>query len=351
MLRLNLVRLGIQGFKVLPRILTVCAFLFAAVLEFVLLLQLAMGPSSFVSGFSWMFWHVIGSALGAAAMSLLLHRLLSRSLPSCMAFCFPLSFCIPFMGLFGGTFALYYGISRSLNMHKEEVYWQFTDNADLPFATPIKREVVDADSRGFSEQLIYSKNYDDLYRKVLAAANIRASLSVDTLKTAIKHPDERIRLTAYQSLDKKVNHLNKEIQRLESASRGEQGQDKSNTWLQIASNYWELLELEKDEPIARKQLLEKAASAARHSITIMRSNRNAHFTLGRISLLQGEYKDASEAFAKSIEHGMPAEKAMPYMAEASFKQRDFREVKRVLKSIDSAFKKYPPLKNVAEYWV
>jgi len=257
---------------------------------------------------------------------------------------------MPLIGTIGCLGALVYGIYNANNRHEEHVYWQFTKNSELPFTAPLERKIGRLDSRGFVEQLSYSKRSDELYKKVLAANNIQNSLSVGALKSAIKHPDERIRLTAYQTLDKKVTHLNRQIQLLEAAARGQGAKDQSNTWLQIASNYWELLTLEKDEPIAREQLLKKASEAAINAVRILPTNRNAHFTLGRIALLQGKERMAGVAFERSIALGMPLEKAMPYRAEAAFQARDFEKVADSINQVDESYKAYPPLCHVAEYW-
>lgn len=326
------------------------AFLIATVIEFFLIVQLAVGTEGVLTGYSWLVWHLLASLVGSVALAMGMHWILGNDIRHNFVLSLSFVFCLPFVGIMGFGIAFVYGANQSINKHTEEVYWQFTNNAELPFTTPLKREIKQADSRGFSEQFAYSTDADSVYKKVLAAATIRTSLSVDALKTAIKHSDERVRLTAYQTLDKKTNHLNHEIQRLETIARAREGMEKANTWLQIASNYWELLEIESDEPVARKQLLEKASRAAMKAIAITPENRNAHFILGRISLLQNDYMMASKAFEESVRHGIPEDKAMPYLAEAAFALRDFTKVRQVLDSIDTAFKKYPPLKNVAEYW-
>jgi tetratricopeptide (TPR) repeat protein len=206
------------------------------------------------------------------------------------------------------------------------------------------------DSRGFSEHLLYSKDDDDLYRKILAVANIRTALSVSTLKQAMKHGDERIRLTAYKTLDKKVSDLNREIQSLEKLVNTGDTTESSNTWLQIASNYWELLTIERGEPVARKQLLKKASEAAIQAVSVLPINRNAHFILGRVSLMQGDTRRAKIALERSMALGMPGDKVLPQLAEAAFMQHDYPKVKELLNRLDPATRAYPPLSHVAEYW-
>ncbi len=349
-----------QVSKVLLSLIASLVFVLLLVVQGVLFSALvtdniAVSQSMLSSVWVWLAVHVLSSLVASAAVAVISLKMfptesVRNRLLGVFVLCGCLSVLLPFVGLLGITLSLGLGMHYSGTRHREDVYWQFTNNAALPFTTPVGRQQGNYDSRGFLEQLMYSVDNAELYRKVLATTNIRASLSVGVLKKAVQHSDEKIRLTAYQTLDRKVTHLNREIQRLENSASKMQDEEKSNTWLQIASNYWELLTLEKDEPVARKQLLDKSEAAAIKAVGIMPENRNAHFTLGRVSLMQGNPDRASIAFKKSISLGMPKEKIIPYLAEAAYGKRDFKEVTRLLDSMDNAFKLYPPLCHVAEYW-
>lgn len=339
-----------EGLSALHKLIASIALVLSLVLQSLLLASLASGKGLVAAPVLWLFAHLILCLISAAAITVFASRLTPAEPRGLFVFSFCLCISMPLVGAVGAIGALSYGIYHSNNRHEENVYWQFTRNAELPFTAPIGRSMTKRDSRGFVEQLNFSSQTNDLYKKVLAAANIRNALSVGALKAAIRHSDDRIRLTAYQTLDNKVTGLNKEIQKLEHHARGQGAEDQSNTWLQIASNYWELLTLEKDEPIAREQLLKKASSAAINSVRLLPTNRNAHFTLGRIALLQGKERVASVAFDRAIALGMPTEKAMPYRAEAAFQARDFNKVAESIGQVDDAFKLYPPLCHVARYW-
>jgi len=191
---------------------------------------------------------------------------------------------------------------------------------------------------------------ETMYQKVLSSSYIRNSLSVDVLREAVSNSDERIRLTAYQILDRKVNELNAEIQRLEKSAASQDSKSSATTWLQIANNYWELLTIEKSDPIARKQLLKKSIEAAKRSVSENEENRNAHLVLGRVCLAASDYNAAEKALMRSLALGMPRDKVVPYLAEVAYCKREFRKVHQLLRTLDDSFKQYPPLKQVAEYW-
>lgn len=334
----------------LPKFIAIGALVLSILVQAFLLGSLAIQSTISEMPVVWTIFHVISSSVAAAAITFFASQLTQANSRHMFFYCLSLCIAIPLVGPIGSLGALVYGIYNSNNSHEDNVYWKFTKNAELPFTAPIGREVSKPDSRGFVEQITYSDNPDALYKKVLAAGNIQNALSVGALKNAIKHSDDRIRLTAYQTLDKKVTHLNKEIQKLEETARGQGAKDQSNTWMQIASNYWELLTLEKDEPIAREQLLKKASEASINAVRILPTNRNAHFTLGRVALLQNKYRIAAVAFDRAMALGMPAEKAMPYRAEAAFHARDFKKVAESINQVEDAFKAYPPLCHLARYW-
>ncbi len=298
----------------------------------------------------WLFLHAIASLVSAMAINVFINELIPGGKSTFHSYSFLVCFSMPFIGTIGCFGAMVYGIYNSNNRHEDNIYWQFTNNAELPFTAPLERKAAKLDSRGFVEQLKFSDHTISLYKKVLASNNIQTSLSVGALKEGVKHSNEQIRLTAYQILDRKVTNLNKQIQKLEELAQGQGAEDQSNTWLQIASNYWELLTIEKDEPIAREQLLDKALNAAKNSVKILPTNRNAHFTLGRVALLQGNERMAAVAFERAMALGMPVEKAMPYRAEAAFLARDFKKVVESIDSVDASYKIYPPLSHLAAYW-
>ncbi len=333
----------------LPDLLVAACLLVAALMQAVLLGEL-------VSGQAWLgttvpLWIAL-HGVSTLAATLCIARLLRvrRREAGFMVFLFGFGFLMPVVGSLAGYAALALGARYSRLRKRVPDYWIVTRRAELPFTTPQGREVTAIDSRGFEEHLMYSSNRDDLYRKVLSAANIPTALSVSTFKEAMRHKDERIRLTAYNLLDRKVTALNRQIQQLEKQVADGNSRQMSNTWLQIASNYWELLTLEKGEPVARKQLLSKSADAAIRSIVAMPINRNAHFLLGRVSLMQGDMRRANVAFQKAHALGMPADKVMPYLAEAAFMRHDFKQVRSLLQRLDPAIRAYPPLSHVSEYW-
>ncbi len=333
----------------LPDSVVAAVLLIAALLQGLLLGELIAGHAWWGTSVPlWICLHLLSSLVATACAAKLLH--VSRKARGFLGLLFGFNLLMPVAGPLAGFAALSLGARYSRLRKRVPEHWIVTRRAELPFTTPHGRKVTRIDSRGFQEHLMYSSNNDDLYRKVLSAANIPASLSVSTFKEAMRHKDERIRLTAYNLLDRKVTALNRQIQQLEKQVADGNSRQMSNTWLQIASNYWELLTLEKGEPVARKQLLAKAADASIKSIVAMPINRNAHFLLGRVSLLQGDMRRANVAFQKSRALGMPADKVMPYLAEAAFMRHDFKQVRGLLQQLDPAIRAYPPLSHVSEYW-
>ena len=294
--------------------------------------------------------HVLMSLLAALCISALMVNLIPGRRIPLIFLLFLMSVFIPFLGAAGCWLSMTFGAIMARHRHKENVFWQFTDNADLPFAAPIGRPLPKLDSRGFIEQLAFDSDTESLYNKVVASRHIRDSQSGPVLKSAVGHSNERIRLVAYQMLDKKISRLNKEIQRLEASALRSKGVAKSNIHLQIANNYWELLTLEGDEPVAREQLLDNALNQLTDAIELQPQSVNAHFLLGQVALKQGETEKATIAFAHAERLGMSKEKVVPYVAEAAYIDRDFAKLRKVMANLDPAFRSYPPFSNVVEFW-
>ncbi len=324
--------------------------LIALTVEFILTATLVYSELAVVPDAIWLGAHTLASMLAAIALASMLFKLIPGKRIPLIALFFLIGFFIPFIGAAGTWLSLTFGALIARNKHQVNEYWQFTDNADLPFAAPIDRPLPKLDSRGFIEQLAFDTETDKLYNKVAASKNIRNTESGPVLKSAVGHSNERIRLVAYQMLDKKVNQLNREIQRLEGEAERASGTGKAGLHLQIANNYWELLTLEDDEPVAREELLAKASTHVQTALEFEPSNANAHFITGQLCIKQSNPEQAIESFETSMQLGMPGEKALPYIAEAAFLQRNFKKLRAVVNEISPAFRAYPPMSKVVEYW-
>ncbi|MFK7861635.1 MAG: hypothetical protein AB8B64_22665 [Granulosicoccus sp.] len=317
--------------------------LFLCIIGAVLLAQLLVNRSNCVLSGEQTDTEAIGSGYGLSTGELTTKR-------SLQFFVALVSVSMPGVGLAGISLVLFFGLRASQMRTYTPDFWQATPVATLPYVAPLDRQIQLVDSRGFTEHLLYSTDDNDIYHKVLASANVRTSLAVDTLKQAMQHRDEKVRLTAYKTLDRKVTTLNKEIQRLEKELATTEDRSTSDRWLQIASNYWELVTLEGAEVVARKQLLSKAASAAIKAVAQLPGNRNAHLVLGRISLAQGDTRRAYVALERAQALGMPGDKVLPYLAECAYLDKDMSRVQRLLAGLDPSIVAYPPLSHVARYW-
>ncbi|OED38417.1 hypothetical protein AB833_19755 [Chromatiales bacterium (ex Bugula neritina AB1)] len=318
--------------------------------ELILSAQLVVDLGLSITMSAWLFSHTMASALAAFCTSILFKELVPGKRVPLLFFLFLTGFFLPFIGALGIWLSITFGAIIARGRHQQKEFWQFTSNAELPFAAPIDRPLPKLDSRGFIEQLAFDPETEKLYKKVAGTRHIRDSQAGPILKQAVGHENDRIRLVAYQMLDKKVNTLNREIQRLESDARAASGAGKSNIHLQIANNYWELLTLEEDEPIAREELLGKAHGHALKAAELDSKNVNVHFTIGQINLKQGDSQSAIASFERSISLGISKDKALPYIAEAAYKMRDFVKLRTTLDQVSPAFKTYPPFSNVIEYW-
>lgn len=227
---------------------------------------------------------------------------------------------------------------------------QLTRWAELPFKASSAGSVNAFEGRGVTEHVVYASDDTDLYRKVLAASDVRASLAVDWLRQAMRHSDERIRLTASESLRSEMTRLHHTLRELNARVYACAEDQRSDIWLQIAGSYWQLMLLEDGESDAGNKWVAKAGEAACEALGAQPANRHAHYMLGRVSLAQADTQRATVALKYAQELGMPSEKTLPYLAECAFIDRDFRKVKQLLAQLDKTVVSNPPLSQVAQFW-
>jgi hypothetical protein len=227
---------------------------------------------------------------------------------------------------------------------------QITRWTDLLINTPSAGRVNALDRRAVTEHFVYSSDDTDLYRKVLGASDIRASLAVDSRRQALRHTDERIRLTASESLRSEAARLQHAVRELNAKLDTCAEDQRSDIWLQLAGNCWELMLLEGSESDAANTWLAKAGEAACQSLDAKPANRHAHYMLGRVSLAQAKTQRAAAALKQAQELGMPSEKTLPYLAECAFIERDFHRVKQLLARLDKTLVSNSPLSQLAQFW-
>lgn len=326
-----------------------------AALDGALLLYIVSAPTGEVSGWVWSLVHaaiaVAAGLVSPALASLNTAQDVRLNRRGIAALCFVMALALPFLGILGVLAVFAFGIPASQRRDHSDTIYHVTPNPDLPYTLPTRRVSVNVDTRSLADKLSFVGDAQTLYRSVLVAGRIPSSLGVEALRLGTAHDDDRVRLTAYQTLDRKVTELNDDIDRVTAIAKSTTGTQASDLWLQVASNFWELLSLQGQQAVAREQLLDSAARAATASIAANPDNRNAHFTLGRIALRQGRTELAEKAFAQSTQLGMPSSVTLPWRAETAFVDRDFSQVRQYLGDLGDAFKRYPPLRQVTEHWL
>jgi len=168
------------------------ALLIALLVELILTATLVYSDVVKLPDTVWLLVHSLASLLASIALASLLYKLVPGKRIPLITLFFSISFFIPFIGAAGTWLSLTFGSLVARNKHEVNEYWQFTDNADLPFAAPINRPLPKLDSRGFIEQLAFDTETDKLYNKVAAAKHIRNTESGPVLKSAVGHSNERI---------------------------------------------------------------------------------------------------------------------------------------------------------------
>jgi len=157
----------------------------ALAVELALTLTLITDIGYQISDSHWLIAHGAASLLAAICTASILHKLVPGKRIPLVLFLLSLNFFLPLAGTLGTVFAVAFGSVLSNGRHKDNIFWQFTSNADLPFAAPINRPLPKLDSRGFVEQLAFDTETDKLYNKVAASKHIRDSCRLWQIQYAL----------------------------------------------------------------------------------------------------------------------------------------------------------------------
>lgn len=327
--------------------------LLAAIAGEAWLLQALVTGTVPVSPPLWLTIHTVLALLVAGLCTAIVHMRVPTRTRACCSLAALFCLTIPVVGALGTVLVLLPTILRIPATFDATAAWRVAEPITLPYTAPSGRIASARERRGFVEQLEYSTDDEVLYRRVLAAGQMKASLSVAVLRRAISHADERIRLTAYQSLDRLSHRLDQRVQSLELLLDGDREPPTEHAFersLQIAELYREMLTLEADEPVARAQLLDKLDRVIARAAGIRPDDRQVHFLRGQLELQRGRAAEARRAFERSAALGMPRQRVLPWCAEAAFAERDFNAVARLVGEVEPSLARYTPVRQVVSYW-
>ncbi|MGH8536281.1 MAG: hypothetical protein ACREXM_07385 [Gammaproteobacteria bacterium] len=179
-----------------------------------------------------------------------------------------------------------------------------------------------------------SKDQESRLRAIIFTLKLKDKDAVSLLRIGLKDPVDDIRLLAYSLLNRKEKTIYDRIDSTTARLR-ELGSYKNTQLLykDLVCAYWDLVYFGLAEAESARFLLGKAREVAVEGLERYPNSAGLYFQLGRILLFQREIKEAASAFQQAKVLGTDERKLLPYLAEIAYRERRFRDVKRLLDEI------------------
>lgn len=157
------------------------------------------------------------------------------------------------------------------------------------------------------------------------------------LQDLLPDTSDEIRLLSFNILDQQEGYIQKDINKILAVV--ETTNPESVHYAKFEKNlallYWELsyrhLILKELEDVT----LQKALTYARSALKTLQDDAVIWSLLGKIYYRLKEYKRAEDAFQQALCFDIPASQVLPYLAEISFKMKDYMAVKHYLSESDT----------------
>ena len=190
-------------------------------------------------------------------------------------------------------------------------------------------------------------------------SRLSALLAVQALPTRVASPLLRqllgdavddIRLVAYGILDSHEKQLNARIHEEQRRLTGElSGKPRQVTLEHLAELYWELIY----QGLVQGDLADHAAAESSRylaeAMTLAPNNAGLWALRGKLAQHGKDFVTARTAFMRAVALGLPKSRALPYLAEIAFLQRDFATVRNLLDEM-RAGQVPAKLEPLIEFW-
>ncbi|MCA1324230.1 hypothetical protein [Herbaspirillum sp. alder98] len=277
--------------------------------------------------------HLASSALFALALTLLMPQRYRHPRKWVRAYLLVFNFFMPLAGLLCTVVALTVGILWP----KDEAADHF-DTTDSPeFVTMRRREGSGFRGNRVRAQLSnLSTPLDERLNALVAIQNTPTHSSGDSLRSLLADPADDMRLLAYGILDAKEKRITQRIVDIRTHLGSVTDPDTSALLhQQVAELYQELIYQNLVQGDLLKYSCDQMREHARASLAINSEQPGLEFMLVRLELMSGNAQAAAAALQNAYEHGFSRTRLLPYLAELSYIERDFEQVRRLF--IEMAF--------------
>ncbi|MCI4454534.1 MAG: hypothetical protein JHC25_06280 [Thermodesulfobacterium sp.] len=294
-----------------------------------------------VSGFiTYLFFHSTASFLLAIMVAGILKSFYKYPYRHALILSFSIFFFLgPFAVLFGVIVLIYTKISKAPAPVKKVNY-------ELVFSVRIF-----AEKRRIEEGSLRFAKVKDLER-VVYFTKFYHPLTVRFFKELLFSDNDELRLLANSYLKNAEKYLQELIYELEKILENQDlGKDvKFFVCRALAFLNWDVYYLGFMEEQIAKKYLDNAKEYALKALEI-KEDPSIYMLMGRMELISKDYQRAYEHFKRALDLGMEPVKILPYLLEALYKLRDFKELKQVSEKYRGTYSVNPKRMALISAWV
>lgn len=243
-----------------------------------------------------------------------------------LLFCF--SFFIPLFGAAGMLLAVLF----TLLVPKTWRYRDFGAVAPLEYAPPARENTVQLRISSLRTALLDPTAPADVRLRSLVAMQTLPMRTVGPLlRRLLTDPSDDLRLLAYGMLDSEEKRINAVIASEQaSLARQPAGPQRVNSLRHLAELHWELVYTGLVQGDVRDHALASAARFLGEALRHATQDPGIWLLMGRLRQARGDLAGAGQAFHIAVSCGLEENRALPYLAEIAYRQRDFHLVRDYL---------------------
>jgi len=296
---------------------------------------------SAVFGFiTYLFSHFIASLLLATMVAWILKIFYKYPYRHALILSFSIFFFLGPFAVLSGVIVLIYTKISKVPLPIKEV------NYELVFSARVLLE-----ERRLGEGSLRFAKVKDLER-VVYFTKFYHPLTVRFFKELLFSDNDELRLLANSYLKNAEKDLQELIYELEKVLESQDlGKDvKFFVCRELAFLNWNVSYLGfMEEQIARKYL-DNAKDYVIKALEI-KEDSSLYLLMGRMELSSGDYQRAYEHFKRALDLGMEPVKVLPYLLEALYKLRNFKELKQVSEKYRGTYSVNPKKMALISAWV
>jgi hypothetical protein len=261
---------------------------------------------------------------------------------------FNFAFIIPIFGLP----AIFAAVFISGYRRRPKLQQPFSKLVMPEFVLSMRETEIKFSQGGIKSRLAQSSTPTPLrLQSLLALQGIPARVSSPLLHDMLGDASDDIRLVAYGLLDSREKKITSQIHReLVNLRSAESKEMQMIGFRHLAELYWEMIYAGLAQGDLRTHALNQALINAEAALALSSMDNGLMFLKGRILLESKRYKESKLILESAMRLGLPESRALPYIVEIAFHDRDFKAVQELLLRL-SKYQLSPIMKNAIQFWV